>query len=351
MKISLKRVILLFITCIFLFFVFRNIDIKELLKLTGAFDCGYIILLVISIICSLACRGICFKILISSSVKAPLKDLIPLCLTGAALNIVLPARAGDIFRAYYTGDKYGADKIKIFGTVMLERIFDGLIILIMLFCAIALYNKSGLAKDLCYICAFIFIVALITAFVTFKFNKTDEICTFLKDKSGKLPEKLKNILFRLISFFNRTCNSFINGFEVLQYPKKLLMVVCASFGIWFFECLNYYIVIQAFGCDVSWSVVLFIIGFVALACMIPSTSIFIGPYQAAVIAAFAIYNINKETALAISIVEQLIVTITLCIIAALFLIRNNISYEKIKENLSDSEYTHTGELIKSPEEE
>ena len=65
----------------------------------------------------------------------------------------------------------------------------------------------------------------------------------------------------------------------------------------------------------------------------PSTSIFIGPYQFAVIAAFAIYDISKETALAISLVEQAIVIIVTSLIAVLFLLKNNISYKELKEDI------------------
>ena len=119
----------------------------------------------------------------------------------------------------------------------------------------------------------------------------------------------------------------------MAHPKKLVAVMFSSLCIWSFECLNYFLIIQGFGCDVDWSVVLFIIGFIALACMIPSTSIFIGPYQFAVIAAFAIYDISKETALAISLVEQAIVVIVTSLIAVLFLLKNNISYKELKEDI------------------
>lgn len=337
MKIGRKRIILLAITCIFLYLVFVNIDVKELIKQIQFFDKKYIILLCISIILSLACRGICFQQLISKTVKAPLTDLIPLCITGAALNIVLPARAGDFFRAYYTGQKYKADKVKIFGSVMLERIFDGLVILSMLFLGIILYHKSDLAQKLCYGGSFVFISGLILAFLAFRFNKTNEICTFAENKIKHFPEGLKNIGNTIIKFINKICNSFLNGFEVFRYPEKLFLVVVSSMGIWFFECLNYYIMILGFGLDISKSVVLFIISFIALACMIPSTSIFIGPYQFAVIAAFSIYDVNKETALALSFIEQTIVAITTSLIAAVFLIKNNTEYRSFRASETQNE--------------
>lgn len=334
MKIKFKKIILLLITLLFLYFVFINLDFKELLETIKGFKIQYLFLLSVSVILSLACRGICFKQLISKTLQPPLYDLIPLCITGAALNIVLPARAGDIFRAYYVGQKYCVDKIKIFGTIMLERIFDGLIILLILLFAIFLYNRNQLALNLSVGAGFIFVGCLILSIIAVKYNKTDEICRFLENKTVFLPQRLRTLFLSMLNFINKTCNSFVSGFEILCYPGKLVAVIAASVGIWFFECLNYFIMIQGFNCDVPWTVVLFIISFIALACMIPSASIFIGPYQFAVIAAFAIYDIPKETALAVSLVEQAAVTILTSIIAAIFLITKNIRYQDIKEDMT-----------------
>lgn len=333
MKKGIKRIVLLLITLLFLYLVFLNLDFKELLQIIKEFDVKYAFFLAISITIALSFRGLCFKQLISKTVDAPLKDLVPLCITGAALNIVLPARAGDIFRAYYVGHKYDVDKVKIFGTIMLERIFDGLIILSMLLFGIYAYHKNELAQKLCIAAAVIFVGALICAIIAMKFNKIDLVCSVIEEKTNFLPSGIKKIFHSILNFINRICNSFVAGFEILAHPKKLVAVMISSLCIWSFECLNYFLIIQGFGCDVDWSVVLFIIGFIALACMIPSTSIFIGPYQFAVIAAFAIYDISKETALAISLVEQAIVIIVTSLIAVLFLLKNNISYKELKEDI------------------
>ena len=333
MKTHIKKLILLLITFLFLYLVFKNLNFYEFVQTVKEFELKYVIFLVCSIIISLSFRGLCFKLLISKTVKAPLSDLIPLCITGAALNIVLPARAGDIFRAFYTGEKYNESKIKLFGTVMLERIFDGLCIIGMLLIGIFIYNKNPLAQHLYIFSVLIFIASLIVVFVLVKLNKTEIFFSFLENKCSNLSEGFKNIFLRIIKLSNNFCTLFINGFEILKFPKKILLIIIASIGIWAFECINYLIVIQGFNLDINWSVILFIISFIALASMIPSTSIFIGPYQIAVISAFAIYGVNKENALAISLVEQAIVVLTTSVIAVIFLFKNNISYKEIKNDI------------------
>lgn len=334
MKRGLKGFILLLITLVFLYFVFVNINFTELIREFRYFDYRYILILIISTIVSLSFRALCFKQLVSKALpEARLKELIPLCLTGAGLNIVLPARAGDIFRAYYAGAKYKVDKMKIFGSVILERLFDIVIIFCLLFFAVMVYHRNSLAVKLCIFAAGVLVLGIVFAVLTYKYNNIDKVCGFINNKTVNLP--FHNLIEKSTEFVNKICSSFFRGFEIINSPKKVLYALTASLGIWVFECINYLIVIQGFGLDVHWSVSLFVIGFIALACMIPSTSIFIGPYQVAVIAAFAIYDISKESALAISFLEQSIVTIFLSAVVFIFLITNNISYSQLKRDISE----------------
>ncbi len=334
MKINIKNIVLLLITFIFLYLVFVNIDFLKLIKLVKEFDFRYIFILVISISCSLSLRAFCYKQLIYKTVKKPeMKELIALCHTGAALNILLPARAGDIFRAYYTGKKYNADKIKIFGSVMLERIFDVFVIFSFLCFGIFTYHRNQLAINLCLFAAIVLFFGIIFTFVTYKYNRVDKVCSYIVNKTFNSP--FNTFINKTTNFVKNLCNSFFDGFEIIDSPKRILYALFFAMGIWFFECMNFLIVIYGFGYDIHWSVSIFIISFIALACMIPSTSIFIGPYQLAVISAFAIYDISKETALAISILEQTVVTIFVSIVAFLFLCSRNISFKDLKKDINE----------------
>ena len=335
MKKNIKKFLLLLVTITFLYFVFVNLDFQELIKVIKDFNPIYIIFLVISIITSFSFRSLCFKILMSKTANLSVKEMTPVCITGAALNIMLPARAGDIFRAFFVGQKYNIDKLKVFGTVMLERMFDTLVIFCFLLIAVMFYHRTPLAKNLCVFAGISMFLFAAFAFITFKFNKVDVICNYLIKKTEAFP--FSEYIHKFIAFINKTCNSFFNGFEIMDSPLKLFGAVSSSFAIWTFECLNFYIILSAFGYHLHWSVTLFIVCFVALACMVPSTSIFIGPYQMAVIAAFAIYDVSKETALAITLVEQTVVIITTSTIAAIFLIKNNISYKELKNDIQQKD--------------
>ena len=331
MKISIKRVMLLLCTIILLYFVFSNLDFQKLLNELKSINYKYILILIISIITGLTFRGICFKQLIQETIEIPVKEAGLLCITCSALNIALPARAGDLFRAYYIGDKYKVDKIKIFGAIMFERILDMTVICVLLFLGVSIYHKNILAMQLCGLAFILIITSFIFALLTYKYNKIDKICLLLNKILYKL--NIKKVTEKATNYINEIFNSFCAGFEIIESPKRILKALITSFIVWIFECINFIIVINAFDCNIHWSVSIFIVCFIVFSCLIPSTSIFIGPYQIAIIAAFSIYNISKETALAISFTEQTIVTITTIIIALIFLMQNNISIGKIKKDI------------------
>lgn len=333
MKKIIRQTLLFAVSLILLYFAFANTDFKELWLYIKNADIKYIFLLGISIVTALSFRGLCFKQLISKAADIPLKDSALLCLTASAMNIVIPARAGDMFRAFYTGQKYGVNKLKVFGTVMFERILDMIVICSFLFLGICFYKKSPLAFNLCLVALFIIIAGFAFALTTYKFLDIDKLCNKAISWSGKIP--FRNFTRKVIELINKIFGAFCSGFEILDSPKKLLSALITSFTIWFFECLNYVITFYALHLDVHFSLSIFIICFIVFAGLIPSTSIFLGPAQIAVLAAFSLYNLDKETALAVSLLEQGICTILCVIIAVFFLLKNNISFTDCKENLKE----------------
>ena len=143
----------------------------------------YALYLSLCIFCPFIFRSLCFKVLMSNSVKLPLKELVPLCMTAAIINITVPARAGDVFRAFFIGQKYKIDKLKVFGTVMFERIFDTLSIVFMLLIAVAFYHKTPLAQNMCIVGGILLFLMILLTIYAYKYNKTDQICSFLTEKT------------------------------------------------------------------------------------------------------------------------------------------------------------------------
>ncbi len=335
MKINKRTIFVFLITLIFVFLAFKDMQFAEFLKVVREIDYEIIWLIIPFLVLTMYARGIRLHYLLSEKSGLNINELTGVCFAGSALNICLPARAGDFFRAYYLGEKNNSDKVKIFGSIVLERIFDGLCVLGLLFVGIIFFGKNDVAAQLCTYAAILFLGGLAFVFVLYKFNKTDVFCGFLLSFAQKFPQKISDILVKIISFFNKLLNSFIEGFEIINSPKMFFMAVFWSIIIWITECLELFVTVKSLGLSAGVSVTLFISSFIALATVIPSASIFVGPYQWAVIQAMAIYGIPKESALVFGIVHPFIQTLTITLTGFGVLFKNGINFRQISEKAKE----------------
>lgn len=318
-----KKIAAFIITVALLALILYKINWHELLTTFKLFDFKNIIPIVVLYTLSLYLRGIRWKALLLNNEKYSAHNLGEIFIVGSMLNIFLPARAGDLYRAYYLGQVKQEKKMKIFGSVILERTLDGLTVFLILLSAVILYCKQQWILNLAYGIGAIFIGSLVFFYVIFKFNKIDWICAKIKNVCGFLPENLSNPLVNIIEKIRGYANSFIEGFEVLSSVKYSLLAFLSSLVIWGIECYVAYLILNSFHLGLGFAAGMFVLSLISFSTMIPSTSVFLGPYQYAYILALSIFGINKSTALAISTVHQGILTIILTIVGGILLLKFN----------------------------
>ncbi len=318
MKKKRKTIAGIVVSLIFLGLIFYKIDVSQLVATFKQFDFMYLPAIVALFLFSLLCRTYRWMYLLKADPKFSLYKLGSTWVVGNLMNAFLPARAGDIWRSYEIGSSVKDSKMRIFGSVMLERIMDGVSICVMLYACIMMYANLSWIRSFADISMLLFGGSLITCFLIVRFNKISSICDFLIKIASKSPLKVRD---GLVNFSSKICHhmtSFINGFEVLKSNYYAAQSMIMSFATWFLECLLTYYVITAFGIPCPFSASLFVICFVALSSMIPSSSIFIGPYQYAYILALGIYFIPKSQALAVAFGQQTIIMLSLVVFSAIF---------------------------------
>ncbi len=326
---SKKKILALFISLAFLVLIFYKIDLSKLVETFKLFDLKNLWIIVPVYVSTLYLRGVRWKSLLLDKPKYSAFNLGNIFAVGSMLNIYLPARAGDIYRAYSLGQSKQEKKMKIFGSIILERTLDGICVFLILLLAILLYSHQQWILNLAYLIGVLFIGSFVAFYLIFKFNKVDFICEKLIKVAEKLPPFASTKLVRLIQKINVHTNSFIEGFEVLNSLKYSSQAFLMSIVIWLIECYVAFLIINSFHLHLGFSTALFVISLISFSTMIPSTSVFLGPYQCAYILALGIYNVDKSTALAISTVHQGILMIILSVIGMFYLLKFNFN---IKEN-------------------
>ena len=325
------KIIGLLISLVFIILIFWKLDIHKLITAFRMFDYRILFLFVPIYVFSLYIRGVRWKYLLCLNEKLSVNEAFFAFTVGNTINSYLPARAGDFWRAYHLGNKIGESKMKLLGSIILERLIDGISILLILFFAIVTYFRHRWVLNIAAVAACLFLGALAVIYIIFKFNKIE----YIFKKISEIP---------FLSGFTAQLNTisghlmkFMNGFEALNNPKCFFMAFFMSMLAWGFECLMTYMIILGFGVHYGISIALFTISFIALSTVIPSSSIFIGPYQYAYILALGIYHIGKEQALGTAFIHQMSIMIIITVISVIYFMKGNTSLDEIQKEINSKE--------------
>src|SRR5207249_8500195 len=93
------------------------------------------------------------------------KRLFPVVVIGYMANDVLPARLGEVVRAYVLGEQEGVPKSTALATILVERMFDGISMLLFVASVGLFIPLNDRLSIVVRAATIIFIVALIVLFV------------------------------------------------------------------------------------------------------------------------------------------------------------------------------------------
>ncbi|NTW04171.1 MAG: flippase-like domain-containing protein, partial [Oscillochloris sp.] len=200
------------------------------------------------------------------------RRLFPVVVIGYMGNNVYPARAGEVLRSYVLRRKEGVPMSASLATVVLERLFDGLVMLLFVFATLPFAPLPPSYRWLVIFFSALFGIALVIfMLLAAQPERMSRLYTLAVDTL--LPTKLRP---RVHGLFDR----FIVGLQSLRSPRELAIIFLTSTFIWLGETLKYWFVMQAFPFQVSFPVLMLMTAVVNLFTTIPSTPGYVGTFDA-----------------------------------------------------------------------
>ncbi len=131
---SLARLLVgVLISAVFLGLTLAQVDLPEVADAIGRAAPGLLALALLIVLVDLCLRALRWHVLLlnveGAGARPPYRLAFGYLTLGFAANAVLPARLGDIARAVLAAGTFQTPRLAIFGTVMIERISDGLVML------------------------------------------------------------------------------------------------------------------------------------------------------------------------------------------------------------------------------
>ncbi len=257
--------------------------------------------------------------------KIPTKTMFPITTIGYMGNNIYPARAGEVLRAVILKRKEGVPVSASLATIIVERIFDGVVMLAFVFVNLSelakLTGASGFVGNIQQVAIYgtaIFLGALVVFLLAAMFPQmTARIGLWIIERLTP-----KRMHARIISILNK----FLDGLASLRSPFNVLMVFFTSVIIWLLETGKYWFVMLAFGFNVSFFALMLMNGIVNLATTIPSAPGYIGTFDAPGIAVLTAYGVDQATAAGYTITLHVALWLPITMLGLYYLAREGIKW-------------------------
>ena len=266
----------------------------------------------------------------------PTNKMFPIVCIGYMGNNIYPFRAGEVLRAVILKRKEGVPVSASLATVIVERIFDGVVMLAFVFLNLPelarINSDSGFVGDIQSVAIWgsaVFLGALVIFLLAAMFpHVTARVgLWFIQHLTPKrLHEKIIGIM-----------NKFLDGLESLRSPFNVLMVFVTSVVIWLFETGKYWFVMHAFDFQVSFFALMLMNGIVTLATTIPSAPGYVGTFDTPGIAVLQAYGVDKAAATGYTLVLHIALWLAPTILGAYFMMREGIHWsESLRDEMKES---------------
>ncbi len=258
-----------------------------------------------------------------------LLNLLSATMIGFMANNVLPARLGEFVRAYALARREDIPKSSVFATIVVERLFDSMSVLLLLVVVLAYMPKdiaggslAGTFRHTGMVALGLYAIAIVVlAFFVYKPQTvTKWIFTILSPISVKLADKAAEL-----------AGMFATGLGVVRDPKLLALILFYSALHWAPLYLPIWLLFKSFGLGLGTYAAVFFLVVTAFSVAVPSTPGFVGTFEAAGAGAMMLLGLDKETALGFAILAHAANFIPVTLIGFVFLYRENLSLSGIRE--------------------
>jgi len=258
----------------------------------------------------------------------PLRRLFPVVTIGYMGNNVYPARAGEVLRAYVLRRNEGVSISASLATVVVERMFDGLVMLIFVFIGLPFTPMPAWLRQFVIVASGVFFGALAVFFV-FAVRPSWARSIYQPLVSRALPHRWREPVG---GFLER----FVEGLSSLRSARGVLMIFVTSVFIWLAETVKYWFVMQAFvgpgtGFPVAFYVLMLMNGVVNLWTTIPSAPGYIGTFDLPGIEILSIFGVPRDVAAAYTLVLHAALWLPITVLGGWYMWRQQVSWREFAE--------------------
>jgi uncharacterized protein (TIRG00374 family) len=322
------------VSTVFLYIALNGLKLEEVWRFIQSADLLWLVPGVIVYFGAVAARTWRWDYLLRPVKRIPLRALFPVVVIGYMGNNIYPFRAGELVRAYVLKRKLGVSVSASLATVFIERIFDGVTMLLFVFLALPLfarYSTVQLPEALQFIViagSLAFFGALI-AFLVLAAHPDKATRVFSWFLHRFVPHRFHDGAHGLL-------NRFQMGLSSLRSGRDVLKIFFISLVIWLTETLKYWFVLHAFPgmlqgvfADplIAFYALMLMNGIVNLATTLPSAPGYVGTFDTPGIVVLTAFGIQRAVATAYTLVLHAALWLPITALGAFYMLRESLSWQ------------------------
>lgn len=281
-----------------------DFDWGEVARLVGQADVGFLALAFLAYYATFPVRGFRWRFVLGrSGMPVRLRDATEILFLSWFVNCLVPAKLGDLYRAYLLRGNFGASISRTVGTVFIERVAD-IIIIAALALSAGYWSFRGRSRpdiDALFIVGFVIALGLVLLLIGLR---------LLGAHIGRwLPSRIGLLWVR-----------FQEGSTGVLTPRSVPIILGLTVVIWMLEGARLYFVIRALGLPevgLGISASVFVALAAALLTAVPFTPAGVGIVEVGIIGMLSIYGVTREPAAAVALVDRGLTIVTVIVLGGI----------------------------------
>lgn len=297
----LPGIVGLVVSALLLWWVLHDVSLAEVWHEIRSAHPGWLLAAVVAATLTFPLRTIRWRYLLrDQGAVLPFVPLWHATAIGFMANNLLPARAGEVVRAYAARQLTGVRFMTAFASVAVERVMDGLFLVGLVFLGFlhggftpgATVNGIPLTRIVsggAILFGSVFVAALVVVWLP---GPTRRLAHTVLH--AVLPARWALRALGLV-------DGVLDGLTALRTPGRMLGVLAWSLVLWLTNASSFALAFVAFDLPLPWSAALVLQGILGFGVAIPSSPGYVGVFEGATRAALALYGVSELASVSLAI--------------------------------------------------
>lgn len=308
------------VSMLFFWLAFRNVKYRQIISSLERVDFRYLLLGIGLSMVSLYVRTMRWRYLLKPIKQIDTNRLFPVNAMGYMVNNILPLRAGEFYRAYLIGRNEKISKTSAFATIVVERTFDGLTMLIFLLAGSFFFSFTEWSRRIFNIATVFFVGLLIFLFLVLR---RESLSKGIFQKIIPLfPSPARPLLTGLF-------HSFLKGLRVLRYGKNMALIMILSILSWLCEAAIYYVVSVSFDLELPFYAPVVLVAIVNLGITIPSSPGYLGTFEFFCARTMNLFGILSSLSISYAILMHAVVFVPVTLLGLFFMWKEHFPFKEL----------------------